>query len=309
MFTLNFKSRRSVFLILAIVLFLINNFYPLSLEIQLIFFGLGVIFLGIPHGSLDHVIYHHERNEAMNFKSVVRFLLFYVGFAVLYAILWIISVELSILLFILISAYHFGEMDLNGLSLTSSLKTRILFSLYGLLFLLNYLLFQFPQVEAILLGFPGFDDGQIGKLRLLYVYQNEVLIASILFFVPILLFYLYQSQQFGLQQLVSVLQLSLLMLIVFNLPILLGFGFYFNIWHAGLSMAEIKKFLGWENKNYWFIYRKSWLTNGFSFLMIAILFIIFKGNLERLLAIFFMSIAILTAPHMKVISVLFTKRN
>jgi hypothetical protein len=216
MFTLNFKSRRSVFLILAIVLFLINNFYPLSLEIQLIFFGLGVIFLGIPHGSLDHVIYHHERNEAMNFKSVVRFLLFYVGFAVLYAILWIISVELSILLFILISAYHFGEMDLNVLSLTSSLKTRILFSLYGLLFLLNYLLFQFPQVEAILLGFPGFDDGQIGKLRLLYGYQNEVLIASILFFVPILLFYLYQSQQFGLQQLVSVLQLSLLMLIVFN---------------------------------------------------------------------------------------------
>jgi len=306
---LNFKSRRSVFLILAIVLFLINNFYPLSLEIQLIFFGLGVIFLGIPHGSLDHVIYHRERNEAMNFKSVVRFLLFYVGFAVLYAILWIISVELSILLFILISAYHFGEMDLNGLSLTSSLKTRILFSLYGLLFLLNYLLFQFPQVEAILLGFPGFDDGQIGKLRLLYGYQNEVLIVSILFFVPILLFYLYQSQQFGLQQLVSVLQLSLLMLIVFNLPILLGFGFYFNIWHAGLSMAEIKKFLGWENKNYWFIYRKSWLTNGFSFLMIAILFLIFKGNLERLLAIFFMSIAILTAPHMKVISVLFTKRN
>jgi Brp/Blh family beta-carotene 15,15'-monooxygenase len=306
---LNFKSRRSVFLILAIVLFLINNFYPLSLEIQLIFFGLGVIFLGIPHGSLDHVIYHRERNEAMNFKSVVRFLLFYVGFAVLYAILWIISVELSILLFILISAYHFGEMDLNGLSLTSSLKTRILFSLYGLLFLLNYLLFQFPQVEAILLGFPGFDDGQIGKLRLLYGYQNEILIASILFFVPILLFYLYQSQQFGLQQLVSVLQLSLLMLIVFNLPILLGFGFYFNIWHAGLSMAEIKKFLGWENKNYWFIYRKSWLTNGISFLMIAILFIIFKGNLERLLAIFFMSIAILTAPHMKVISVLFTKRN
>ena len=306
---LNFKSRRSLFLILAIVLFLINNFYPLSLEIQLIFFGLGVIFLGIPHGSLDHVIYHRERNEAMNFKSVVRFLLFYVGFAVLYAILWIISVELSILLFILISAYHFGEMDLNGLSLKSSLNTRILFSLYGLLFLLNYLLYQFPQVEAILLGFPGFDDGQIGKLRLLYGYQNEVLIASILFFVPILLFYLYQSQQFGLQQLVSVLQLSLLMLIVFNLPILLGFGFYFNIWHAGLSMAEIKKFLGWENKNYWFIYRKSWLTNGISFLMIAILFIIFKGNLERLLAIFFMSIAILTAPHMKVISVLFTKRN
>ena len=309
MFMLNFKSRRSKFLLLAIVLFLINSFYPLSLEIQLIFFGLGVIFLGIPHGSLDHVIYHHERKEAMNFKSVVRFLLFYVGFAVLYAILWIISVELSILLFILISAYHFGEMDLYGLSLRSSLSTRILFSLYGMLFLLNYLLFQFPQVEAILLGFPGFDQGQIEKIQFLYGYQKEVLIASILLFLPILLIFLYQTQQLGIIQIISMLQLAGLMLIVFNLPILLGFGFYFNIWHAGLSMVEIKKFLGWEDKSYWFIYRKSWLTNGISFLMIAVLFLIFKGNLERLLAIFFMSIAILTAPHMKVISVLFAKRN
>jgi len=309
MFMLNFNSRRSKFIILAIVLFLINILYPLSLELQIIFFGLGVILFGIPHGSLDHFIYHQERNEAINFKSIARFLLFYVGFAILYAMLWMISVELSILLFILISAYHFGEMDLNGLSLKSSLNSRILFSLYGLLFLLNYLLFQFPQVEAILLGFPGFDEGQIEKLQFLYVYQNEVLIASVLLFVPILIIYLYQSQQLGLVQIVSILQLSVLMFIVFNLPILLGFGFYFNIWHAGLSMVEIKKFLGWENKSYWFIYGKSWLTNGISFLMIAILFMIFKGNLERLLAIFFMSIAILTAPHMKVISVLFAKRN
>ncbi len=309
MFMLNFKSRRSKFLLLAIVLFLINAFYPLSLEIQLVFFGLGVIFLGIPHGSLDHFIYHHERNQPLNFKSISKFLLFYVGFAILYAILWMISVELSILLFIFISAYHFGEMDLYGLSLRSSLSTRILFSLYGLLFLLNYLLFQFPQVEAILLGFPGFDQGQIEKIRFLFGYQKEVLIASILLFLPILLIFLYQTQQLGIMQIISMLQLAVLMLIVFNLPILLGFGFYFNIWHAGLSMVEIKKFLGWEDKSYWFIYRKSWLTNGISFLMIAVLFLIFKGDLERLLAIFFMSIAILTAPHMKVISVLFAKRN
>lgn len=309
MLKLNYKSNRSKLLLLAIGLFLIDQLYPLSLTVQLIFFGSGVLFLGIPHGSLDHFIYHHERKEAMNLKSIGRFLLFYVGFAILYAILWLISVELSILLFILISAYHFGEMDLIRLSRTNSLSSRILFSVYGLLFLVNYLLFQFPQVEAILLGFPGFDESQIEKLRLLFGYQNEVLIGSLLLFVPVLLIFLYQNQQLGFSQIASILQLFVLMMIVFNLPILLGFGFYFNIWHAGLSMVEIKKFLGWENKSYWFIYRKSWLTNGLSFLMIAILFMIFKGNLERLLAIFFMSIAILTAPHMKVISALFAKKN
>ena len=309
MFKLNYKSNRFKFLILAFVLFVIHYFFPLHSTLQLIFFGLGVILFGIPHGSLDHFIYHKERNEAMNMRSISKFLLFYLGFAVLYASLWLISVELSILLFIVISAYHFGEMDLKALAIKTSLSSRILFSFYGLLFLVNYLLFQFPNVESILLGFPDFEQSQIERLRLLYGYQEEVMIASLLIFIPILSIYLFQSKLLGLVQLETVLQLVVLMLIVFNLPILLGFGFYFNIWHASLSMIEIKKFLGWQDKSYWFIYRKSWLTNGLSFLMIGLLFVIFKGNLERLLAIFFMSIAILTAPHMKVISVLFSKER
>ena len=309
MFKLNYKSNRFKFLILAFVLFVIHYFFPLHSTLQLIFFGLGVILFGIPHGSLDHFIYHKERNEAMNMRSISKFLLFYLGFAVLYASLWLISVELSILLFIVISAYHFGEMDLKALAIKTSLSSRILFSFYGLLFLVNYLLFQFPNVESILLGFPDFEQSQIERLRLLYGYQEEVMIASLLIFIPILSIFLFQSKLLGLVQLETVLQLVVLMLIVFNLPILLGFGFYFNIWHAGLSMIEIKKFLGWQDKSYWFIYRKSWLTNGLSFLMIGLLFVIFKGNLERLLAIFFMSIAILTAPHMKVISVLFSKER
>ena len=309
MLKLNYKSNRFKFLILAFVLFVIQYFFPLHSTIQLIFFGLGVILFGIPHGSLDHFIYHKERNEAMNIRSISKFLLFYLGFAVLYASLWLISVELSILLFIVISAYHFGEMDLKALAIKTSLSSRILFSFYGLLFLVNYLLFQFPNVESILLGFPDFEQSQIERLRLLYGYQEEVMIASLLIFIPILSIYLFQSKLLGLVQLETVLQLVVLMLIVFNLPILLGFGFYFNIWHAGLSMIEIKKFLGWQDKSYWFIYRKSWLTNGLSFLMIGLLFVVFKGNLERLLAIFFMSIAILTAPHMKVISVLFSKER
>lgn len=307
MFGINIKSKRLELLILAAVLYLVQYFFSINNTLQILFFGLGVILFGIPHGSLDHYIYHHERKEEMSAKSVFKFLLFYIGFALIYALLWLISVELSIFLFILISAYHFGEMDLKGLSIKTSLSSRILFFLYGFLFLLNYLLYQFPQVESIILSFPGFEQRHVEILRMFYTYQQQVMIASIIIFVPNLLIYLYRSKQFGYVQIVAILQLSLLSLIVFNLPILLGFGFYFNIWHAGLSMIEIKKFLGWQDKSYLFIYQKSWLTNGSSLLMITILFAVFQGNMERLLAVFFMAIAILTAPHMKVISSLFSK--
>lgn len=309
MFKLKSKYLRFTYLAFASALFLVHYIFPINQTIQLVFFGLGVLFLGIPHGSLDHFIYHHERKELMSMKSLANFLLFYLGFALLYSLLWVISVELSILVFILISSYHFGEMDLKSLGLKANLSSRALFSIYGLLFLVNYLLYQFPQVESILLGFPGFDYSQIEKLKLLYEYQMELMIASILLFIPVLLIYLIRNKQMGFPQLEAILQLALLMVIVFNLPILLGFGLYFNIWHAGLSMVEIKKFLGWQDKSYWFIYRKSWITNGLSFLMIAILFMVFRGNLERLLAIFFMAIAILTAPHMKVISSFFSKER
>ncbi len=309
MFKLNSKYSRFKYLVFACALFLVHYFFPINESIQLLFFGLGVLFFGIPHGSLDHFIYHHHRKEVMTLRSIAHFLLFYLGFAILYSILWIISVELSILLFILISAYHFGEMDLKSMGLKANWGSKMLFSVYGLLFLLNYLLYQFPQVEAILLGFPGFENSQIEKLRLFYGYQQEFLLGSILVFVPLLIIYLILNKQIGFPQMEAILQLALLMVIVFNLPILLGFGLYFNIWHAGLSMIEIKKFLGWQDKSYWFIYRKSWITNGASFLMIAILFLVFMGNLERLLAIFFMAIAILTAPHMKVISSFFSKER
>lgn len=307
MFGINFKSKRLEFLFLAVVLYLVQYFFPINYTHQILFFGLGVILFGIPHGSLDHFIYHHERKEEMSAKSIFRFLLFYIGFAMLYALLWLISVEMSILFFILISAYHFGEMDLRGLLIKTRLSSGILSFLYGFLFLVNYLLYQFPQVELIILGFPGFEESNVETLRMFYTYQKHVMIASIIFFVPILLIYLYRSKQFGNVQIEAILQLLLLIVIVFNMPILLGFGFYFNIWHAGLSMIEIKKFLGWQDKSYLFIYQKSWITNGVSFLMIAVLFAVFQGNMERLLAVFFMAIAILTAPHMKVISTLFSK--
>lgn len=309
MFKLNSKYIRFKYLILGAILFGIHYFFPLNQNIQLIFFGLGVLFFGIPHGSLDHIIYHHEQKEAMSFCSTIKFLLFYLGFALLYAFLWMYSVEFSILLFILISSYHFGEMDLKSMGIKPSIISKILFSTYGFLFLINYLLFQFPQVEEILLGFPGFESRQIEKLRLLYQYQTEILIISISVFISILSIFLIRNKLLGLPQIEAIFQLLLLMLIVFNLPILLGFGLYFNIWHAGLSMIEIKKFLGWQNKSYAFVYRKSWITNAASLIMILLMFMIFKGNFERLLAVFFMAIAILTAPHMKVISSILSKNR
>ncbi|MBM3400884.1 MAG: hypothetical protein FJY21_00980 [Bacteroidetes bacterium] len=306
MFGLNFKNKRTVYLLLAALLFAVEYIFSINYTIQIIFFSLGVMLFGIPHGSLDHFIYHHERKEEISIRSIIRFLLFYLGFAIIYGFLWVISAELSILLFILISAYHFGEMDLKELSIKIGTSSRILSFIYGILFLINYLLYQFPQVENIILSFPGFKQENVQLLKILFGYQKPIMLTSLLF-IPIVLIYLQITKQLSSKRMLAMVQLSALVLLVFNMPILLGFGFYFNIWHAGLSMDEIKKFLGWENKPYLFIYQKSWLTNTASFAMILILFFVFQGNLERLLAVFFMAIAILTAPHMKVISSIFSK--
>lgn len=309
MLNLDNYSVRLKILIAGLLLFVVHQFFGLNSQIQLAFFALGILITGIPHGSLDHFLYLKNHQQENNLKALAKFLFFYLGYALLYAGLWFLSPALSILLFILISAYHFGEMDLMNICSKTSISSKITSTLYGLIFLLNYLIFRWPEAAAVLSGFPGFELSYTN--RLLLIHQNKFIFLAISVFVLILIFWIYQikhklSGNIWLQNLIHI---SILSLIVFNLPILLGFGFYFSCWHACLSIIEIRKSLEWDKKSWAYLYKKSLITNLAAFLMIAVLLFFFYGDLNRILAILFMSIAILTAPHVQVISNMFAKKS
>ncbi len=84
---------------------------PFALEVDYAFFGVWMVLLGIPHGAADHLISKKTselRNETF---SIAKFSFSYVGVMVLYAAFWYFAPTAAFVVFILISVFHFGDME------------------------------------------------------------------------------------------------------------------------------------------------------------------------------------------------------
>jgi Brp/Blh family beta-carotene 15,15'-monooxygenase len=308
MFSLVKLNHRNLLLLFGLVIYLLHLIFTIPQELQLIFFGSGLLLTGIPHGAMDHLLYLKQHPGGNIFYKWLRFLSFYLGYALLYGILWIINSELAILFFIGISAYHFGEMDLKTVFKGTDRSEKIISTAYGIFFLINYLLFRWPETQQILSSFPGFSNNYSGLIDNLYAMKYTLLIFSALF-ISSTLFIFYFAKKLPLSYLIiPLIQLAILGFITFQLPIFLGFGFYFNGWHATLSITEIKTTLGWAEKSWLYALKKAWFTNLAAFIFIITMLISLQGDLNRLIAVLFISIAILTAPHIQVISKMFKNK-
>jgi Brp/Blh family beta-carotene 15,15'-monooxygenase len=89
---------------------------PIDPKIEWIFVGILMFILGIPHGAGDHLIVQ-KRNEMLGLPfSLVRFIISYLGVMGIYALLWYFLPNLAFILFILISVFHFGDMEEKEIS-------------------------------------------------------------------------------------------------------------------------------------------------------------------------------------------------
>ena len=176
MFSLVKLNHRNLLLLVGLVIYLLHLIFTIPQELQLIFFGSGLLLTGIPHGAMDHLLYLKQHPGGNIFYKWLRFLSFYLGYALLYGILWIINSELAILFFIGISAYHFGEMDLKTVFKGTDRSEKIISTAYGIFFLINYLLFRWPETQQILSGFPGFNNNYSGLIDNLYAMKYTLLI-------------------------------------------------------------------------------------------------------------------------------------
>jgi len=302
MFSLVNLSQRSQLVLSGLVVCTLNYLFQIPLQVQLVVFALGILITGIPHGAMDHLLYFKQHPDGKPVYKWIRFSLFYLGYALLYGLLWTIQIQLAILVFIGISAYHFGELDLKEILVRSSVAERLIATSYGLLFLVNYLLFRWPEVNEILSGFPGFHIQQLSFLNEWYSIKYLLISTSAIIIIMLLVCY-YLVYQKPLRQLFyHLLPLAFVCFITYQLPIFLGFGFYFSAWHSMLSITEIKAALGWSDQSWVFALKKTWLTNLAAFIFIGTMFFFFYGDLNRIIAVLFMSIAVLTAPHIQVIS-------
>ena len=277
----------------------ITSLLPESFELIL---GFILIFtFGMIHGSNDLMIVNRLSNS--NNSKFFSILLTYMFVVISAIVIFYLFPVLALSLFVLFSAYHFGEQHWEEtLNKFNSYLKRIFFFCYGMLIL--FMIFNFNPDKVVEIIY------EITSYSLLEIYSLEVIttLVGILF---LLISYGLYNNSIKLPSVLRELALLLILGIVFKASSLIwGFTIYFILWHSIPSLLDQITFIfGDLEKKSIFKYAIAalpyWLI---SLIGISVLFLIFK-NEKHFYSLFFAFIAAVTFPHAIVMFKMFTKKS
>ncbi|MBU6159029.1 MAG: Brp/Blh family beta-carotene 15,15'-dioxygenase [Bacteroidetes bacterium] len=285
-----------------IATFLYHWYMPdMSYQHQLYFFFAGILLMGVPHGAADLLVAAtNDRQRQKNF-STVHFLFIYLLRLSLFGLLiWFFPV-IGNLLFVVIAAYHFGETDLCHFK-TDKLTGKLFVIFYGLLILGMILLHHFAELVPMFYLFPsGVAAGDF--IQLILVYRYYILAFIFVAFVISSLIYFTKHEISSYHSETFIIHLGLLICILYVLPMILSFTFYFIFWHSFLSINNIFIYLKQQGN-----YTKTRTIRQMVFYSLpALLGISLAGtggfmfiNKELMVVYVFLGLAVLTAPHLQV---------
>jgi Brp/Blh family beta-carotene 15,15'-monooxygenase len=295
------QLRLRIFLLLiGGLLIVINHFYPINFNNQVTLLLIVLFVLGIPHGALDFFIDKKLENNHGIKHTLVFFGKYFSNMAI-YALIWYYLPTLAILIFIALTAFHFGEIDWIGKA--ENKLHQLMYFLLGLswiLFLLSKNIHSAIEI-FMLLGQSKIEADKfyvIAKTIFPITQASLIIIHLILFFSwkffftkPINFFY-------------AVIQIGCLNIINLALPLWLCFTFYFGIWHSILSFDKIRQefeiqntFKGWLSLLYMALPYSllAWIGIGL-FIKYALQTI----DMAHFLPLLFIGIAVLALPHLQV---------
>jgi Brp/Blh family beta-carotene 15,15'-monooxygenase len=270
----------------------LNSFFTRDIQI-IISFSLIFTF-GILHGANDLLLIKNtsDSKNRMPFKNILKYYILVVLFGLL---LFYLIPLVALLLFILVSAFHFGDQQGLYLDFDTSKFLLVLYPfIYGIVILFLLFFFHATEVELIV--------SEIIRFKLPSLFINEILAVSGALFLILSAYFYWKMESFRIK-----LGKELFFLLVFTIlfktsSLIWGFTIYFIIWHSIPSIIDQIKFLhGHFNFKYFIAYCKNalayWLA---SLLGIGLLYYLFKD--EAIFdALFFSFLAAITFPHALVI--------
>jgi Brp/Blh family beta-carotene 15,15'-monooxygenase len=294
---------RIVLLLSGCMLLLFQQFItPFNTSVQFIIFLIGILILGVPHGAADLLVATQNANSSKKSFSKFRFFTVYLlRLFVFAATLWFFPLTGN-LLFILFAAYHFGETDLYQFK-TNTLSGKAFVIFYGLLILSVILLHHFEEVKPL---FQLFNAGKENAVFINWLDVNRynvISVSGILFFTAAFIYFLQNNKTDANDKGQFLIRFAVILFILFNLPLLLGFTFYFVVWHSVLSLNNITTYLRKNN---------SYTQNSINreivlYSVVAIIGIALFGltgfmfiNSNAVVGYLFLGLAVLTAPHMQI---------
>ena len=267
-----------ILLLLSLLLLLIYKISPHSFNwIQITMFSVGIFMVGIPHGAVDHLL----ENDKFKSNITPRFVINYLGLAILNLILWLIFPIAALFFFIGYSAWHFGQTDLKEWELKKI--NRIKITSWGTLILGIILLGHIAETNSILANMNTLKiplNNTIGK-------QISILLALVG-----IAWAIFEKRW-------KILLSSLMLLVSIELPLITSFGLYFIGQHSMNGWSHLKQGMKINNTS---LYLKALpFTIGALVLFTAFVFLLMNNHLtefnKNLITIFFVFISCISFPH------------
>jgi Brp/Blh family beta-carotene 15,15'-monooxygenase len=273
----------------------------LSVENQT-FLGFGLIFsFGILHGANDLQLINHI--EYKKKRPFLKILLGYVVLVLLSVLFFLKIPVLALLIFVVVSAYHFGEQNwqefLKGYNKTTTGLYRFT---YGMLILVALFYFNAEEVEKIIFKIANITILESHFLILLLIFLSLYIIVSFIII----------KQRDDLKKVIlEQLFYILILCIIFKVATLfLGFAIYFIFWHSIPSLYDQIKFL---YGSYSFANFQRYFKSAFLYWIISLLgvFILYSVSKDMVIfdALFFSFLASITFPHFIIIILMYKKEE
>ena len=216
------------------------------------------------------------------------------------AVLFYFTPFFALSLFILFSAYHFGEQHFISKTNKFNNYVYLYYTIYGFLILTMIFFIKSKEVIDIIFDITNFTLSDIMLEYSFYVFLVLTLILSpILSYKKLVSFNYFQE----------IILLIIMFVIFFSSTLISGFAIYFIIWHSIPSLKDqVVALHDRYNKDTLMLYLKNsalyWFVS-----IISLFLLYFIINDEKLfISLFFSFLAAITFPHVIVMFNLFKKK-
>jgi len=282
---LHLKNRNLLRYIIAVIIVVFYSVlafinYQIALYFNYFILIIGLLWIGIPHGALDHLL--SKNNNTL----ILNFIFKYLTIIALYLVLWQVLPMISLLAFVIYSSFHFGESEI--IQTNESVKTlRACLKAFLLGFnILIFIIATHIEESLTIISFINKDSSSI-------FYEINApswyLVISIASFSYILVQGMISKKK-------EFIGLLLLLAVGILVPLTLAFGLYFILQHSYNAWIHLQKGLKMKASQ---LYKKSAVfTLGALFLFVLIAFFVRdSANLHAFWANFFVFIACISLPH------------
>jgi Brp/Blh family beta-carotene 15,15'-monooxygenase len=285
----------------------------------------SAVLLGLPHGAVDHFAYPRVNGDPISLRAIGVVVAVYLVLGGLYGAVWFLAPLLAFLVFIALTWAHWGQGDLYALLAFADadyLRTRTQRALTtvvrgGLPMLVPLL--AFPEVyRRVARAFVGlFGSASVADIAWLFAADTRLALAAGYGTVVALTLALGVARTDPASRSSWAIDAgeTLLLIAYFAVvPPILAVGVYFCVWHAyrhiaRLVLLEADSRTALGDRDLWpalarFGREAAPLTAVSLVLLVALYLVVPRqpGDLLALVALYLVLIAVLTLPHVAVVS-------